>query len=103
VPKQPLLALPIVYLGWAYLFWVPVLVSGSSVWALWHTPLVWFAGYYGKTMFHPQLSWWLPLIVCHTALIALVYNRTRCSLLAVLIFHGMMNFKGKPSSDLMYR
>jgi hypothetical protein len=35
------------------------------------------------------------MIVCHTLLIAHVYNGTRRSILAVLIFHGLMNFTGE--------
>lgn len=65
------------------------------VWALWHAPFVWFPGYYAHTTFDPALSWWLPLIVCHTLLIVQVYNHTQRSLMAVLIFHGMLNFTGE--------
>jgi len=70
------------------------LVNGL-VWAVWHAPFVWFPGYYENTTFDPALSWWLPMIVCHTLLIVQVYNRTRRSILAVLIFHGLMNFTGE--------
>lgn len=70
------------------------IVNGCA-WAAWHTPFVWFAGYYANTTFHPELYWWLPMIVCHTVLIAFVYNRTHGSLLAVLAFHGLMNFTGE--------
>jgi len=70
------------------------LVNGT-IWAVWHAPFVWFSGYYANTTFDPALSWWLPMIVCHTLLIVHVYNRTRRSILAVLIFHGMMNFTGE--------
>lgn len=67
------------------------LINGV-VWAVWHAPFVWFPGYYANTTFNPELSWWLPMIVCQTLLIVQVYNRTNRSILAVLIFHGMMNF-----------
>lgn len=70
------------------------LINGL-VWAAWHAPFVWFPGYYDNTTFHPELSWWLPMIVCHTLLIAHVYMGTRRSILAALIFHGMMNFTGE--------
>ncbi len=70
-------------------------VVNGLVWAVWHAPFVWFRGYYANTTFDPALSWWLPMIVCHTLLIAHVYNVTRRSILAVLIFHGMMNFTGE--------
>jgi hypothetical protein len=41
------------------------------------------------------LSWWLSLIVCHTVLIAFVDNHKRNSILAVLVFDGLMNFTGE--------
>jgi hypothetical protein len=65
------------------------------VWAAWHTPFVWFPGYYAHTTFHPALSWWLPMIVCHALLIAHVDYHTGRSILAALVFHGMMNFTGE--------
>jgi len=70
------------------------LVNGA-VWAVWHTPFVWFSGYYANTTFDPALAWWLPMIVCQTLLIVHVYNHTGHSILAVLVFHGMMNFTGE--------
>ncbi len=73
------------------------------VWAIWHTPFVCFPGYYAHTSFHPELFWWLPMIICHTFLIAYVYCHTGRSILAALIFHGMMNFTGewlRISSDM---
>lgn len=69
-------------------------INGTA-WAVWHAPFVWFPGYYANTTFDPALAWWLPMIVCHTLLIVQVYNRTQSSILAVLIFHGMMNFTGE--------
>ena len=70
------------------------LINGV-VWAVWHAPFVWFPGYYANTTFNPVLSWWLPMIVCHTLLITHVYIRTGRSILAVVLFHGMMNFTGE--------
>lgn len=70
------------------------LINGA-VWAAWHTPFVWFPGYYANTSFHPELWWWLPSIVLHTLLIVWVYNSTGRSILAALLFHGMMNFTGE--------
>ena len=35
------------------------------------------------------------MIITHSLLIVHVYNRTSRSILAVLIFHGMMNFTGE--------
>jgi len=75
----------------------PVLsgVINGLVWAAWHAPFVWFPGYYANTTFNPELYWWLPMIVCHTLMIMHVYNRTGRSILAVLVFHAMMNFTGE--------
>ena len=70
------------------------LLNGAA-WALWHTPFVWFPGYYADTTFDPQLSWWLPMIVSETMLFVWVYDRTDRSLLAVLVLHGMMNLTGE--------
>lgn len=70
------------------------LINGAA-WAVWHTPFVWFPGYYANTSFNPELWWWLPSIVLHTLLIVWVYNGTNGSILAVLLFHGMMNFTGE--------
>lgn len=70
------------------------LINGM-VWAVWHAPFVWLPGYYANTTFDPALAWWLPMIVCHTLLIVHIYNSTQRSILAVLVFHGMMNFTGE--------
>ncbi len=69
------------------------LINGGT-WAVWHAPFVWFPGYYADVTFAPALWWWLPSIVLQTVLIVWVYNNTRRSILAVLLFHGMMNFTG---------
>ncbi|GAB5500506.1 MAG: hypothetical protein PsegKO_28170 [Pseudohongiellaceae bacterium] len=73
---------------------VAALINGAA-WAAWHTPFVWFPGYYANTTFNPQLYWWLPMIVCTTILITQVYRSTGRSIIAVLLFHGMMNFTGE--------
>jgi len=70
------------------------LINGTA-WAVWHAPFVWFPGYYQNTTFNPELWWWLPSIVLQTLLIVWIYNRTDRSLLAVVLFHGMMNFTGE--------
>lgn len=69
-------------------------INGAT-WAVWHTPFVWFPGYYANTSFRPELWWWLPSIVLHTLLIVWVYNGTNRSILAAILFHGMMNFTGE--------
>ena len=73
----------------------PAGLINGCVWALWHAPFVAFPGYYAHTTFQPELFWWLPMIVCTTLLIVQVYNATGRSILAVLIFHAMMNFTGE--------
>lgn len=70
------------------------LINGCT-WAAWHTPFVWFPGYYSNTSFNPELWWWLPSIILHTLLIVWVYNETNRSILAVILFHGMMNLTGE--------
>jgi membrane protease YdiL (CAAX protease family) len=69
-------------------------INGAT-WAVWHTPFVWFPGYYENTSFRPELWWWLPSIVLHTLLVVWVYNGTNRSILAAILFHGMMNFTGE--------
>ena len=70
------------------------LINGAT-WAVWHTPFIWFPGYYANTTFRPELWWWLHSIVLQTLLIVWVYNGTNRSILGVLLFHGMMNFTGE--------
>jgi membrane protease YdiL (CAAX protease family) len=70
------------------------LINGA-IWAIWHAPFVYFPGYYANTTFNPSLYWWLPMIVFTTLLIVQVYNHTQQCILAVSIFHGMMNFTGE--------
>lgn len=69
------------------------LLNGGT-WAVWHAPFVWFPGYYAGLTYSPELWWWLPSIVLHTLLIVWVYNGTHRSVLAVTVFHGMLNFTG---------
>ena len=70
-------------------------IINGGTWALWHTPFVWFPGYYANTSFNPELWWWLPSIILHTLLIVWVYNKTNRSILAVVLFHAMMNLTGE--------
>jgi membrane protease YdiL (CAAX protease family) len=70
------------------------LINGAT-WAVWHAPFVLLPGYYANTSFDPELWWWMPKIVCDTLLIVWVYTSTRRSILAALIFHGMMNLTGE--------
>lgn len=70
------------------------LINGIT-WAMWHAPFVLFTGYYANTTFEPQLSWWLPLLVLNTIFLVWIYNNTRRSILAVLLFHGVGNMTGE--------
>jgi len=70
------------------------LINGGT-WAVWHAPFVVFPGYYANTTFDPDLSWWMPLIVLDTLLFVWVYTSTNRSILAVLVFHGLMNLTGE--------
>lgn len=70
------------------------IVNGIG-WAVWHAPFVLLPGYYANTAFQPELWWWLPYIVVTAVLISWVYDNTRRSILAALVFHGMMNFTGE--------
>lgn len=69
-------------------------INGTA-WATWHTPFVLFPGYYANTTFEPELSWWLPRLVLNTIILVWVYNNTRRSILAVLLFHAFGNMTGE--------
>lgn len=73
---------------------VAAVVNGVT-WAVWHAPFVLLPGYYAETTFDPQLSWWLPMIVAETVVYVWVWERTGRSILAVLVFHAMMNLSGE--------
>lgn len=70
------------------------LINGGT-WAIWHAPFVWFPDYYTNTTFNPELWWWLPSIVLQTIIIVWIYNNTRRSILAVVVFHAMLNLTGE--------
>ncbi len=70
-------------------------VINGTVWAVWHAPFVLFPGYYADTTFEPELSWWLPMLVLNTVILVWVYNNTRRSILAVLLFHAFGNMAGE--------
>jgi len=70
------------------------LINGTT-WGIWHAPFVLFPGYYANTTFDPDLSWWIPSIVLGTLVTVWVYNNTRRSILAVLLFHAFGNMTGE--------
>ena len=67
------------------------------VWSLWHLPLFFVEGTYQAGLGVGTLEFWLfmigivPLSVAFTW----VYNNTRRSILAIILFHGMVNFTGE--------
>ncbi|MFA9415410.1 lysostaphin resistance A-like protein [Natrinema sp. HArc-T2] len=65
------------------------------VWASWHVPLVYMAGYYEGTTFDPALWWWLPSIVLTAIIATWVYNNTQRSVLAVIGLHFVGNLTGE--------
>ncbi|MFA9426877.1 lysostaphin resistance A-like protein [Natronorubrum sp. A-ect3] len=67
----------------------------GSVWAAWHVPLVYMAGYYEGTTFDPELWWWLPSIVLTAIIGTWVYNNTERSVLAVIGLHFAGNLTGE--------
>lgn len=74
------------------------LVAGAvngTAWAVWHAPFVLFPGYYANTTFEPELWWWSPMLVLNTIILVWVYNNTRRSILAVLLFHAFGNMTGE--------
>lgn len=40
IQRHPVISFPVVYLGWAYLFWTPVLLTDTSIWEF--PSLLWF-------------------------------------------------------------
>lgn len=71
-------------------------VINGTVWAIWHAPFVLLPGYYANTTFEPELSWWLPMLVLNTIILVWVYNNTRRSILAVLLFHAFGYMTAEP-------
>lgn len=70
-------------------------IINGTAWAVWHAPFVLFTGYYANTTFEPELWWWMPMLVFNTIILVWVYNNTRRSILAVLLFHALGNVTGE--------
>jgi uncharacterized protein len=62
-------------------------------WALWHAPLFFIAGYYGDGA-PPEPVLFTVGILVHSVLYTWIYNHTRRSVLAAILFHFMINFVG---------
>ena len=65
------------------------------VWAAWHVPLFWMAGYYDETTFDPELWWFAPNLVLTAIVGTWIYNNTGRSILAVIGFHFFGNLTGE--------
>ena len=74
----------------------------SFFWSLWHLPLH-YNGFYstgGIVDLLPRFIWTIPL----TIVFSWLYNKSRYSILAVVIFHAMLNNNGKAfgASDMVF-
>jgi uncharacterized protein len=67
------------------------------VWALWHLPLFFVEGSYQAGLGVGTLAFWLFMIgIVHLSLLfTWIYNNTGRSILAVILFHAMVNFAGE--------
>ena len=67
------------------------------VWSLWHLPLFFAEGTYQASLGIGTLDFWLFMIgiVPLSFAFTWVYNHTNRSILAVILFHGMVNFTGQ--------
>ena len=67
------------------------------VWALWHLPLFFIADTYQAGLGVGTQAFWLFLIgiVVLSFAITWIYNNTARSTLAIILFHGMVNFTGE--------
>lgn len=69
----------------------------GSVWSLWHLPLFFAEGTYQASLGVGTLAFWLFLfgIIPLSFAFTWVYNNTNRSILAVILFHAMVNFTGE--------
>jgi membrane protease YdiL (CAAX protease family) len=69
----------------------------NVVWSLWHLPLFFVPGSYQAGLGVGTLEFWLFLlgVVPLGFAFTWIYNNTRRSILAVILFHGMVNFTGE--------
>lgn len=75
---------------------VSTLILGS-VWSLWHLPLFFVEGTYQANLGVGTLEFWVFMIgvVALSFPFTWIYNNTRRSTLAVILFHAMINFTGE--------
>ena len=69
----------------------------GAVWSLWHLPLFFVEGTYQAGLGLGTLEFWLFFISIAplTVVFSWAYNNTRRSILAIILFHGMVNFAGE--------
>jgi uncharacterized protein len=65
----------------------------GAAWALWHAPLFFIPGYYADGA-PPDPVLFTVAILVHSVLYTWIYNHTRRSVLAAILFHFMINFVG---------
>lgn len=75
---------------------VSTLILGT-VWSLWHLPLFFIEGTYQYNLGVGSLAFWLFMIgiIPLSFPFTWIYNNTRRSTLAVILFHAMVNFTGE--------
>ncbi|MFC1975447.1 type II CAAX prenyl endopeptidase Rce1 family protein [Chloroflexota bacterium] len=75
---------------------VSTLILGT-VWSLWHLPLFFVEGTYQYNLGVGSLTFWLFMIgiIPLSFSFTWIYNNTRRSTLAVILFHSMVNFTGE--------
>ena len=69
----------------------------NVVWSLWHLPMFFIPDSYQAGLGVGTLEFWLFLlgVVPLGFVFTWIYNNTRRSILAVILFHGMVNFTGE--------
>lgn len=67
------------------------------IWSLWHLPLFFVPGTYQSGLGFGTLAFWLYVtsIVPLTFVVTWIYNNTRASIVAVILFHAAINFTGE--------
>lgn len=69
----------------------------GAIWSLWHLPLFFVEGSYQAGLGIGTLEFWLFFlgIIPLNMLFSWIYNNTGRSILAVILFHAMVNFSGE--------
>ncbi len=67
----------------------------GAAWGVWHIPLFFMQGFYGEFSATPDPSGFMYDIVLILVVYTWMYNHTRRSVLAAVLFHFMINFTGE--------